>query len=159
VACARRGWTFLSGDATQLVRRSNDGMITGRPFAIRFREGARLLFPELAAYVAKRGLNGKMDIEPPVEDLNIATSMQARASHIVFLDCTPGADPATLCPVSQEEAFRRMARVIFFGDDELRNEQRAALARFIKGRPTLELKYSDAAEAERLLRASVRGNG
>ena len=46
-ACARKGWTFLSGDATAIVRGRDDYRLLGRPFEIRFRETARRLFPEL----------------------------------------------------------------------------------------------------------------
>ena len=156
-ACARRGWTFLSGDATQFAGRSGDSTVIGRPFKIRFREEARELFPELGVYPAKPGFNGKTDIEPPVEDLNIPTAVQANAAHIVFLHRSPEGCSASLSPVSSEEAFRRMAPVISFGDDQLRAEQRAALARFIGSRPASDLKYSDLSEAECVLRSLLDG--
>ena len=51
-ALARRGWTFVSGDTTQLPRNAAGpnavGLnLVGRPESIHFRETARDLFPEL----------------------------------------------------------------------------------------------------------------
>src|SRR6185312_2866966 len=61
-ACARRGWTFLSGDATHLLHDSPDFSVVGRPFSIRFRESAKGLFPELRAWPAVVRPNGKASI-------------------------------------------------------------------------------------------------
>src|SRR5882724_7552420 len=47
-ACARVGWTFLSDDGTHLLRNSSDRYAIGDPYAMRFREDAKFLFPELA---------------------------------------------------------------------------------------------------------------
>ncbi len=153
-ACARRGWTFLSGDACQFERGAPDGTVIGRPFAIRFRESARQLFPELSRYPACHRLNGKLDIDPPVDDLNIATGLQAKASAIVFLERHPGARPA-MRPVSRDEAFRRLEDVIFFGDLPLRAAQRDALTQFLALCPARALTYSDFNEAEGVLRDLV----
>jgi hypothetical protein len=156
-ACARRGWTFLSGDTIQFARGSDDGMVIGRPFTIRFREDARELFPELGRYAVVTGFNGKVDIEPRLEDLNIATSVRAHAGPVVFVNRSPDSAEVSLRPVGPEEAFRRMAPAIIFGDDQLRGEQRAALARFMKTRPAFDLRYSHPHEAENLLRSLVTG--
>lgn len=151
-ACARRGWTFLSGDACQFVRGGSDGMVIGRPFSIRFREGAQELFPELSRYPAGHRLNGKVDIDPPIDDLNIAIALQAPAANIVFLDRSTTAVRAAARPVTAAEAFSRLEDVFFFGDDRLRAEQRIALTRFIEPCPAFELTYSDLDEAELVLR-------
>ncbi len=62
-ACARRGWTYLSDDATHIVRGRADHAVVGRPFRIRFRESATRLFPELKQFTPERRPNGKLDIE------------------------------------------------------------------------------------------------
>ena len=62
-ACARKGWTYLSDDATHIVRGRADRAVVGRPFRIRFRESASLLFPELKRFTPERRPNGKLDIE------------------------------------------------------------------------------------------------
>jgi hypothetical protein len=156
-ACARRGWTYLSGDATQFDRGANDGNVIGRPFSVRFREGARDLFPELRLYAGERRLNGKIDIEPPIGDLKIATALRAQATHIVFLRRSPEIRKAALRPVTVEYAFQQLEQTIMFGDDQLRAEQRTALARFIAPRGVFELGYSGLDDAERTLRAMVTG--
>ncbi|MES1261700.1 MAG: hypothetical protein ABUS49_08190 [Acidobacteriota bacterium] len=154
-ACARRGWTFLSGDALQFARDEPHGMVIGRPFSLRFRASARALFPELGPYEAGHRLNGKLDIEPPIDDLKIAIALQARATHIVFLARSPGARPPALRPVPAREAFRRLENVFFFGDDQLRSEQKTALYRFMQPLASLEMAYTDLGEAESALRALV----
>jgi hypothetical protein len=156
-ACARRGWTFLSGDTIQFHRGANDGHVIGRPFSIRFREGARDLFPELGRYAAARRLDGKVNIEPPIDDLKLATSVQAKATHIVFLKRSQEMQKATLRLVHVEDAFRQLEQTIIFGDDQFRAEQRLALARFIEPRGVFELAYSGLDDAEQALRALVTG--
>jgi hypothetical protein len=156
-ACARRGWTFLSGDATQFDRGANDGNVIGRPFSIRFREDARELFPELRPYATERRLNGKLDIEPPIGDLKIATALRAQATHIVFLRRSQEMREAAFRPVTVKDAFRQLEQTICFGDDQLRAEQRLALSRFIEPRGVFELEYSGLDDAERALRGMVTG--
>ena len=68
-ACARRGWTYVSDDASSLVRNHGDRLVLGRPGQIRFREDAGDLFPQLAGRLAKRRANGKMTIEVRTADL------------------------------------------------------------------------------------------
>ena len=53
-ACARAGWTYISDDATSLVRKLPDLQGIGQFYAIRLRESARKLFPELATRLAVR---------------------------------------------------------------------------------------------------------
>lgn len=153
-ACARRGWTFLSGDATQIVRASHDYSVIGRPFTIRFRETARRLFPELNALQAARGRNGKIDIEAGAADLNLAVALKAPASHVIFLDRAPDAGAAALEPVSFDDAFSHLEQAILAGHEQLRMAHRKALAHFLT-LPALRLKYSDTDDAESLLRALV----
>jgi hypothetical protein len=156
-ACARSGWTFLSGDTVQFARGLDDGMVIGRPFTIRFRENARELFPELKGYASRLGFNGKIDIEARAEDLNITTSVRAHAGPVVFLNRSPHVACASLCPVAPEEAFRRMASAVIFGDEQLRSEQLAALARFMEVHPAFDLNYSHLADADGVLRSLLQG--
>ncbi|HVV46418.1 MAG TPA: hypothetical protein VHC72_14495, partial [Bryobacteraceae bacterium] len=85
-ACARRGWTFLSGDATHLRHYSADFYVVGRPFSIRFRESARAFFPELEEWPAVVRPNGKVSIEVETERLGLHIALRAPASHLVFLE-------------------------------------------------------------------------
>ncbi len=58
-ACAKKGWTYLSGDATYIVRNRPDRTVAGRPFSIRFRAEARELFPELSEFAPRGAPEGK----------------------------------------------------------------------------------------------------
>ena len=150
-ACARRGWTYLSGDATHFLHDSPDFTLVGRPFSIRFRESARDLFPELEAYPAALRPNQRLSIEADTGKLNLATAITARARHLVFLERRP-AGAAVVEPIPVEETLRRLDAAVFFGNVAIRRNQRATLRHFAS-LPSVLLRYSDLAEAEAALRA------
>jgi hypothetical protein len=153
-ACARAGWQFVSGDAIQIVRSSGGSEIIGRPYSVRFRESARALFPELQHRPATRTPHGKADIEVGTSELAIETSLEARASHVVFLNCRAGVDRPFFDTVPFDEAFSYLAQAVFYGDDALRAEQRRCLAELLT-RPVLRLTYSRLDDAERALRGLI----
>lgn len=153
--CARRGWTYLSDDATHIVRESPDRIVAGRPYRIRFRESARRLFPELQAFTPELRPNGKLDIEVDTGALGIAVALECRASHIVFLNREPGPARARTCPFPRAEAEARLADPICYGDERIRAAQQRTLQHFLQ-LPTCELNYSGIDDAESVLRALVR---
>ena len=155
-ACARKGWTFLSGDATALVRGRTDYRVLGRPFEIRFRETARRLFPELQRYPRVMRPNGKDDIEIDTRDLQMKCDLEGTASHIVILERSHHPMPAVAEPVPREEALRHLEQAICFGDDSSRAEQLQSLAGLL-ALPTLRLRFHDLVSAERVLRSLVAG--
>jgi hypothetical protein len=148
--CARRGWAFLSGDATHLLHDSADFAVVGRPFSIRFRESAMTLFPELAVYPAVVRPNGKASIEVETDLLGLRTVPCATASHIVFLK-RRAAGAARICSLSEEKAIRRLDEAVFFGDAGIRERQRTTIARFAS-LPAVRLEYSTLEGAEAALR-------
>lgn len=154
-ACARRGWTFLSGDATYIVRDRPEPSVAGRPFSIRFRSEARHLFPELAAFAPERRPNGKLDMEIDTQELGLATALESRPVGLVFLNRqTTGANlkkGARIGSFSREEAFEQCSRTICYGNDDIRAAQTKALREFLT-LPVAELTYSDLDEAESALR-------
>jgi hypothetical protein len=154
-ACARRGWTFLSGDATHLLHESSDFSVVGRPFSIRFRESAKALFPELAAWPAALRPNGKASVEVETDRLGLQTALRARASHMVFLERN-AAGAARIAPVTPDEAIRRLDQSVFFGDAAVRRRQRATLAHFAS-LPAVRLAYSTLDDAEGALRELSAG--
>jgi len=156
-ACARRGWTFLSGDAIQLVRQSADLEVVGRPHSIRFRDSARELFPELRGYNPAPGPRGKLDIEADPVSLGAAIAQSATASHIVLLERCPGGT-GSLEPISADRMFAYFDQVICYGAESLRGEQRDALRQFLQ-LPLLHLRYPDPETAERILRQEVSCSG
>lgn len=156
-ACARRGWTYLSDDATHIVRGRSDHAVVGRPFRIRFRESARLLFPELNRFVPERRPNGKLDIEVETGDLGLSVALESHATHLVFLNRRNEPADARVEPVARSEAARRLATLTCYGDEGIRSEQRRALADFLH-LPIVRLTYSDPDGAECALRALVEGS-
>jgi hypothetical protein len=157
-ACARKGWTYLSDDATHIVRGRPDRTVVGRPFRIRFRESARLLFPELKRFVPERRPNGKLDIEIETGALGMSVALESNATHLVFLNRQNAPTPTRIEPVARTEAASRLASLTCYGDETIRSEQRRALAEFLH-LPIVKLTYSDLDGAECALRALVEGSG
>jgi hypothetical protein len=155
-ACARRGWTYLSGDATHFLHESAEFTVAGRPFSIRLRESARDLFPELEACPSALRPNQRLSIEADTARLNLATALRARASHLIFLERRP-AGTAFVEHMPAGEVLRRLDNSVFFGDGEIRRDQRATLRHFAL-LPSVLLRYSDLAEAEAALRALLADN-
>ena len=149
-ACARLGWTYLSDDATHIIRGRREPWVAGRPFFIRFRESARGLFPELRAYVPRERPNGKMDIEVDTQELNLKVIPESPAGHIVFLDRS-GTGRAALDSCSVSHASARLQVLACYGDNGIRQEQQEAFNSFLK-LPIAKLTYSDIYSAEQVLR-------
>jgi hypothetical protein len=157
-ACARNGWTYLSDDATHLVRERAGYTVVGRPHRIRFRDSARRLFPELDRFMPMRRPNGKLDLEIETERLGFAIAYESQAGHLVFLNRQPGARTADLRPFPRSEAWSVLEQVVCHGAERTRTEQKNALRRLLD-LPAVELTYGDAGEAEAALRSLVSGGG
>jgi len=155
-ACARKGWTFISGDATAIVRGHDDYRLVGRPFEIRFRETARRLFPELEHYPRAIRPNGKDDIEVDPRDLKLKCALEGTASQIVFLERSHSPIPAVAETFPSNQALRHLEQAICFGDESSRSEQLRSLVALL-GLPTYRLRYYDLDSAERVLRSLVSG--
>jgi hypothetical protein len=153
-ACARKGWTFISGDATAIVRGRDDFRLRGRPYEIRFRETARRLFPELEHYPRAIRPNGKDDIEIDPRDLRLKCALEGTASQIVFLDRSDSPIPAVAEAFPSNQALRHLEQAICFGDDSSRDEQMQSLVALL-ALPALRLRYYDLESAERVLRSLV----
>jgi hypothetical protein len=154
-ACARRGWTFLSDDATHIVRGRRDRAVVGRPYRIRFRESARQIFPELNQFSPERRPNGKFDIEVETSALRIPTALESNASHLVFLNHRSGNTQASVEPFSHTEAVRRLQSLVIHGDEAVRGAQHETLMEFLK-LPIVTMTYSDFDSAENTLRQLVQ---
>jgi len=150
-ACARQGWTFLSGDAVHLMRGQSGFEIRGRPAQIRFRESARELFPELAAHPALIRPSGKADIEVSPCRLGIPVAYCAEAGEFVFLNRSTEPIYPRLTRCSRTEALDRLTGLIAFGDPDVQAAQRETIERFLT-LPVHDLHYSDTASAEIALR-------
>jgi hypothetical protein len=141
LACARRGWTFLSDDGTSMVRKRKRKTVIGSPYQMRFRESAIELFPELRERsVTTRG--SKQSIEVNTDDLpGIRTAWETEIDHIVFLD-RKHPDPPSLTPFSKAEAGKWLETVICFGEEEVQQSQRATLGQLMTAQ-IHQLHYSD----------------
>jgi hypothetical protein len=157
--CARRGWTLVADDASNLVRNYGSGrIIAGRPHHIRFRESARRLFPELGSRASCRRPNGKLDIEVSTAELGLESiACRTRADYIVFLNREDNG-PARLSSYPKQNAIALLEQVVCIGEEPTREAQRQSLRKLLEV-PTLELTYSNIDDAERCLRTLVEGRG
>ncbi len=155
-ACARQGWTFISGDAVAVVDGRRDQRIVGRPFEIRFRNTAARLFPELAAFPRVLRPSGKTDIEIDPQDAGLACAVDGAASRLVFLNRVEQPAAASVELVSPEQARGELEDGICFGDYAVRQRHGRTLDRLAQV-PAVRLRYSDLDAAERALRDVVRG--
>ena len=151
-ACARRGWTFISGDATHIVRNSPEFLVAGRPHQIRFRECARQLFPELHLQTVSVRPNGRRDIEISPQDLGLASAGTARAAHIVFLNRIDACSGTRIDRYPKEEAARRWRETSCWGNHRLRLKRWQSIERFLE-LPVHRLTYTEVEDAETALRS------
>ena len=150
-ACAKKGWTYLTGDAAYIIRKQPDPIVAGRPFSIRFRAEARELFPELGSWLPERRPNGRLDLEIATEELGLTVALESKACCIVFLNRQKSHGNAAVTPFPFADAFQQCSKAICYGDHRVRAAQIRALSSFM-GLPIVELTYSDFGEAERKLR-------
>ena len=153
-ACTRKGWTYLSDDATHIVRGRRDRTVVGRPFRIRFRESSRHLFPELNRFTPELRPNGKLDIEVETSALGMKVALESNAACIVFLDRAGEAAAPRVAPFARSEAARRLQKTMCYGDERVRAEQRRTLMEFLQS-PVVELTYGNLDGAEGMLRSLV----
>ena len=139
-ACARAGWTFLSDDATYLIRSRLDRIAVTNPFFIHLREDAPVFFPELKDHAIAVRPNGKIGIEIPTSGLGIATAGTCPVIHVVFLNRDTSTS-AHLASFSKAAAMEWCERYLLYGEQHVIGEQRAALQRLL-GAGIWELRYS-----------------
>jgi len=149
-ACARRGWEFVTDEATSLVRGSDERLVLGKPRQMHFRETAAAILPELNGRLAAVNAAGKISIEVHTADLpSIRTAFQCRAAAVVFLN-RQHHGPAQLVPISAEDAFQRLDRDLPLFEEPVHDEHRASL-RHLVAAGSFELRYLDLDDAVRLI--------
>ncbi len=155
-ACVRRGWTYVSDDATCLVRRRPGRQVLGNPHAFRFRPTATALFPELRGRVKLR--NGKPTVEVRTEALtHLLTAQECTVDHVVFLDRRPQpAGPPHLTPISEEEGLRGLFSSPWPPELAVHQERLAAVERLLKAR-LYRMEYLEFDPAIDLLERAVTG--
>lgn len=142
-ACANRGWTYISDDATSVLRRRTGRMVVGNPQTFRFRPSARVLFPELQGQTTVR--NGKPTIEIETEGLpGIKTAEECIVDYVVFLNRNGKTDgPPRLGIVRPEESFRRLFKQNVWPSELSINEERLDSVQRLLGAELLELTYRE----------------
>lgn len=152
-ACARRGWSFLTDDGSNLLRGHAGNTVIGNPFQIRLRPAAKDFFPELIPLPVARRLTGKLSIEVVTSARpDIKKITESPVDFIVFLNRREG--PAELVSYSEENALNWFEQAISYARHEIRAFQLASLRRLV-GANIFELRYADFDDAIARLESMV----
>ncbi|MGA8273593.1 MAG: aldolase [Candidatus Sulfotelmatobacter sp.] len=154
-ACARRGWTFISDDASFLVRGGKRRVVVGNPYHLHFRESATELFADLKSHCPTTRINGEIAIKLTTANMpELVTSPQSPIDSLVFLN-RQTSGPASLRPFSRQRAALSLEQVVCYGEQHLRDAQKSSLRDLLLA-PVLELQYSDLDSAVTCLEALVQ---
>jgi hypothetical protein len=142
-ACARRGWTYVSDDASSLPRRRTGRVVLGNPHAFRFRPSVRALFPELEGHVKLR--NGKPTMEVRTEHLpQLKVAPECTVDYVIFLNRREhNTAPPNLEPVSREESLRRLFQHNTFPTELAIHEERLHTIERLLDAQLLQLNYRE----------------
>jgi hypothetical protein len=92
--CARAGWSFISDDASYLVRNGSGRLVAGNSKQVRLRPSAGELFPEVKKFGPAAWTPGKPTIKIPTGLLpGIKTASHANVEYIIFLNRSKSAAP------------------------------------------------------------------
>jgi len=150
-ACARAGFTYISDDASYLLRDADHPRVVGHSHKFRFRPSSRELFPELQGYELAPRLEGKPSIEVQTSELHgLLTSKEARIHYLILLRRSGSAN-ARLTPASSDSAVAYLEEGLY-PVGEIRRSQVTTLQR-LATLQAFELHYSDLCEAILCLQA------
>jgi len=156
-ACARRGWTFLSDDATCLLRGRKGRVVIGNPEHMHFRESAVELFPELQHIPLRPRINGDISIELATSTfIEIQTAHEAEIDFVLFLDRQSAGLPS-VTPFPADSALAHMSQVLSYGEKKQLEEQRRSLTNLLSAK-VLEFHYSDLESGVEFLRQLIESN-
>lgn len=154
-ACARAGFTYVSDDASYLLRNSEYPCVVGPSNKIRFRPSSKDLFPELQGRALTPRLEGKPSIEVPTSEFpGLITASEARIDFLVLLNRQPVSVPE-LEHVDTEIALERFHDLLY-PVEEIRAQQIAAL-QVLANVEAFEFRYSNLDEAVRWLDGLAAG--
>jgi hypothetical protein len=146
-ACARRGWTYLSDDASYLLRHTaSDRTVLGHPHRVRLRPDAPRFFPELASLEPARRGNGKMSLDVRTGHLN--TARRTAVDRLVIL--RPGTHNR-LNPVDPRLAREMCEPIFYWWDPHISREQQSGFDTLLAASEVLSLEYCDLDAAVDLL--------
>jgi hypothetical protein len=155
-ACMRRGWIYVSDDASSLLRRRPGRIVVGNPNSFRFRPMASSLFPELQGPIKVR--NGKATVEIRTEHLpGCQVATECRVDYVIFLNRQEDeVNQPALVPVTREEACRRLFQENVWPPELPRHEERMEAIERLIGAHLFELTYQSYKPAIDLLEQLVR---
>lgn len=156
-ACARAGWTLIADDGTYLIRRHPGCYGIGNFQAIRLRDGARQLFPELAPRLSTVRPNGKTGMELFTRELRIRVAPGCHIDHMVFLN-RRGGGPARLAPFSFDKALAWCEQFVNLGEPHVRAATLRCYQRLL-GAGIWELTYRELGPAVVCLDQLVKSGG
>ena len=153
-ACTRRGWTYISDDASSLIMRRKGRTVVGNPRTFRFRPSVSALFPELQGHVKQR--NGKPTLEIRSDQFaHVKVAQECEVRYVVFLNRKPTQQESEgLLPVSRAESFRRLFQNPWPVELGIHEDRMAAIERLIEA-PGYDLSYQQFDPAIDLLEALV----
>jgi HPr Serine kinase C-terminal domain len=143
-ACARRGWTFVSDDASAFQRNSSPLTVIGHPQKFRFREPVGELFPEFSGLKSTIRAYGKPTIEVRTRTIEyIQGAEESPVNAIVFLN-RPAYEsgPPVLIPLSPDEVWNRLSFSVWAVQMPAFHERLTALER-LTAVPSYELRYAE----------------
>jgi hypothetical protein len=150
-ACCRAGLTFVSDDATWVLRQAEMPAVFGKPHRMRFRPEALRLFPELTGVPRYETIRGPRSFEIRTAEVpGFAKASRCRPWRLLFLDRQSEGRPL-LGPVSAEEATERLSFNRNSYEPRVWLEQEASLRRLAAGCPAQVLQYSRLEDAVRLI--------
>ncbi len=155
-ACMRRGWTYISDDASSLLRRRSGRTVVGNPYSFRFRPSASVLFPELQGQIKLR--NGKPTVEIRTEHLRESkTTRECTVDYVVFLNRRDDdSEPPRLSPVTREDGLRRLFQENVWPPELPRHEERVDAIERLLDAQLFELTYKAFDPAIGLLEQTLR---
>lgn len=140
-ACARRGWTFVSDDASMFLRDAETQEVIGHSHRFRFREPVGELFPEFLGLRSTLRAYNKPTIEVKTTGLPVKIASSGPVDFIVFLNrrgFTSG--PPRLIRLDPEDAWQRLVTSIWAVQLPALDERVEALGRLLS-KPIYEMQY------------------
>jgi hypothetical protein len=142
-ACTRRGWTYVSDDASAFLRDSPRPLVIGHPHRFRFREPVGELFPEFLGLKSSMRAYGKPTIEVGTVSMGgIRTAEDSPIDCIVFLNREAHTGRPQVERVPVEEAWKRLSFSVWAVQLPAYEERIAAVERLLEI-PAYEIRYSD----------------
>jgi hypothetical protein len=142
-ACARRGWTYVTDDASWLIRRrAAERVVVGNAHQLRLRPDAAQIFPELGDRRPVMRGNGKISLEIWTESLPLVTATSVVVDRLIFLRRVSNG-PAVVMEFDRRDAREWCERVFYFWDPEVAAEQQANLEGLLDTTDVQILEYSD----------------